>query len=163
MGEITFQVEAYSRDLLEEAYGLMMRYHDEVASVEGSRLMFDHDQYQQAADAGFLRVITAREDDTLVGFSVALLGCHPHAAHEIRAHQTALYLSPESRRGPVGLELIRLTDRTLQADGVGVIFRNDTPKRRLRAIFNGMGYEECDVVYSRRLNPPPARTILGSG
>lgn len=159
---VEFAREPFSAELSDEARDMMRVYHDEVANI--SPLNFSGALYEMAQGRGVLWVFTARDAGKLVGFSASMTGFHPHAAGELQATQLALFVLPEYRRGPLGLKFVRYADDVLQAAGVRVVFRNETPRRRLRPLFHSMGYEEADVVYARRLAPAvePRQTIMGA-
>ena len=98
--------------------------------------------------AGNVVAFGAFEGDELVGYSVAIIGPHLHYGY-LYAHHDVLYVRPESRKGTVGLRLIRATEAESMARGARCVTWHVKPGSRLEAILSRTGYSVEETVYRK--------------
>lgn len=106
--------------------------------------------YLALEKAGSIIAFGAFEDGTMVGYSVAILGPHLHYGMTY-AHHDLLYVSPEHRRGMLGLKLIRATERAAKARGAAFSTWHAKPGGTLESILSRTGYQREEIVYKKDL------------
>lgn len=116
--------------------------------------------YMAEAKAGRLVLITAREKDThlLVGYVVLLLKRHPHYQSIVVAENDLHYLNSIWRGMGNGKAMIQKAEEAAAKRGAKLfIMRTRHRKSEHGYIFEGLGYELTDLVYTKELThaPPP--------
>jgi GNAT superfamily N-acetyltransferase len=102
-------------------------------------------QYLDYDLIGMLRIVTAREDDLLVGYMFAY--CHPHIDHVGIgwAIITWYWLFPEYRGGGVGNAMLEAMETHLRASQVTVIEASEKVAHK-HGLFERRGYVDTDVI-----------------
>jgi len=109
------------------------------------------DIYKNLFDGGKLKVITAREDGKLVGYTVYIVAPSLHYASELFADADIFWLAPEYRKGMTGLKLFRYAEAVLKEAGVTQIFNKIKLHFDIGKVFERMGYSAVERVYSKRV------------
>ena len=102
--------------------------------------------YETLERAGSLITLGAFDGDTMVGYSVAILGPHLHYGFTY-AHHDMLYVAPAHRQGRLGLQLIRETEREAKARGARCVTWHVKPGSALDKILGRLGYAVEETVY----------------
>lgn len=111
----------------------------------------DIERFQDIENTGLLLSIAAFDEDKMVGYSVTILHTHLHYADLKCAYNDMLYVHPEYRKGRVGLQLIRETQRLCKARGVQFMTwhaKEDTP---LATLLPKLGCKVQDIIFSEEL------------
>lgn len=143
-----FCVEEFSPALLEEMRPLWRLHHDE---IEDTQMPYDPDLagYQRMAEAGCLRIFSARLGREMVGYQVFVIVKDPHRQHLVSASQDILYLMPDYRKGMVAVHFLEWCDQQLIRGGVTKILRQMHYTKDLSRLFERMGYKLSDLTYAR--------------
>ena len=150
---ITYQVEILNYDLIAEVTPILIEHYHEIAHYKDIKLDVDWDRYLMIQDKGLLRIITARDDEQLIGYVSWYLAWNPHYSQSLQASQDVLYLHPDHRKGRTGIRLIKFCEDVLRNEGVQVIYQHakiDHPV--LGKLLTLMGYKPVDTIYARRLD-----------
>ena len=134
----------------DELQALAAEHLDEVGAWPGRSLNLDRDAYARAEQSGRLVFITARDDQTLVGYACFVIGPNHHTGL-IQATQDAVYLRPECRLGQAGSDLISECDRILADLGVVRVFHFVSEHRDFSPVLLRQGYHKHEVVYAKDL------------
>jgi len=145
-----FAVEPLTDALWDELLPLMEQHYREIPQSRDVPFNPHKELYMNSASCGTLRVITARDNGTLIGYASFVVMPHPHTQVP-QAVSDALYVVP-SRRGVVGVRLIDWCEQQLAREGVGALYVGASAATPLGSMLERMGYEMVDVVYTRRLN-----------
>lgn len=140
--ESVLSIEDEIKPLIEKHWG-------EVAHFRDIPLDPDWTKYRALDSMGFLAVFTAREEGKLIGYSIFLVGHHPHFKTSIQANQDILFISPEKRG--FGSHFISWCDQNLKNDGVKVVNIHVNKDHDFGPMLERLGYENVDKIYSRRL------------
>jgi len=107
--------------------------------------------YKTMYDRGKLRILTARFDNKLVGYTVWILQQHPHSSQVTNATADLVFLSREYRKGWVGYRMIK--DMIEYAKGFGSTHLNigDGSNPSLRKILGRLGFESKEVRHELRV------------
>jgi len=136
-----------------EALPLLAEQARELAPYPDIAFNPDRVAYEQAEQAGMLRIFTVRVDGVLAGYAVFFIRTNPHYCDSLQAVQDVLWLAPAYRRGGLGLQLIASCDTALKAEGVQVVLHHAKLKSpALGQVLLKLGYEPIDTIYTKRLD-----------
>lgn len=145
-----YQKEQVTMGLIEEIFPLLEAHASEL-NTSGAPLDADLSRYVKADRLGGLAVYTVRDHEVLIGYAIYWIQRHPH--YEIKvAHQDILYVSEDYRKGRVGIKLIKLSEKLLKEDhGCDMVLQSTKHLKDLSSLFEYLGYEELEKVYSKKL------------
>lgn len=148
---ITYQQEFFGK--IRTEIGLLITKHwEEIAlNKDTIKLNPDWEAYKQLEDSGILKIFTARDNDLLVGYFVVLVRNHIHYKDHLFAVNDILYLSPEYRKGRVGLSLIKFTENCLKEDNVSVLVVNTKCHKPFDSLLEYLGFTHIENIYSKLL------------
>jgi GNAT superfamily N-acetyltransferase len=110
------QREHYSRALADEFWPLLQKQWHEIANFKDSiPLDPNFSAYARADQEKRLLVLTARQEGQLIGYSVFFLVFSPHYQSTLFAINDVIYVSPEHRKGRLGLTLVRESERWVKS------------------------------------------------
>lgn len=164
---IRFASEPFTDDLVAEMFPLLLEHWREIAVYQDIPLEPDIAAYRANAEAGILRVFTARADlgepadviPLLVGYALFFVRPNPHYASSIQAAQDILFLHP-SVRGGTGYRFIAWCDDQLRAEGVQAVYHHVKAAHDFGILLERQGYEMVDKIYAKRLDQPTVRDIV---
>ena len=140
-------------EVYSEALPLLEAHRQEIATWQDIYLSVDVGMYHDAEDAGGLRVFTARVDSKLIGYAVFFVRLNPHYMDSLQAVQDVLYVTPEHRRGSVGMRLIKFCESQLARDGVQAVFHHVKLEHPiLGKLLERLGYDAHETIYGKRLD-----------
>lgn len=105
--------------------------------------------------AGRLRILTARDGETLVGYIFNIVGPHLHYRSTVHSVVDMYYLEPRYRGGWTWVKMLRRNDEEMKKMGVvrAFISENLMAKgkrgRMFRIILRRLGYRPIDVHYKK--------------
>jgi L-amino acid N-acyltransferase YncA len=150
MSSVALQEEPI-RALWAEMWPLLCAHWREIATWQDIQLDPDMDAYEAMAEAGMLRVFTARDEGRLIGYAAYVVRTHLHYMGSKQAVQDVIYLSPKHRRGRLGIRLMQHADAALAEDGVQVVYHHVKLAHDFGPVLERMGYTLVEKVYARRL------------
>lgn len=112
----------------------------------------DRESFFAAADR--IRVYTVRGNitDRLVGYAVFLLGNHAHNKESLQAGCDVVYLHPDFRDGPTGIQFLEYAENELRGEGVEyVLYECPEQSTALRTILQRRGWSQVAVVMGKEL------------
>jgi GNAT superfamily N-acetyltransferase len=109
-------------------------------------LRVDLERYLKAAQAGVLKVLTARENEKLVGYYGFYLMMHPKAG-ELFGKVDSYYLAPDFR-GMNGVRLLKAGEALAKQHGATWML---AATKKHGKLFERMGYEVNEILYGRKL------------
>lgn len=111
---ITFQHEKLD-GFVQEAKDLFKKHYDEIAErTDVIELDPDLDRYAKLENNGKLEVHTIRDDGVLIGYSLWFLNYHIHYKKSFMASSDILYISPDHRKGMLGVKFIKWTTEEIK-------------------------------------------------
>ena len=112
------ELEAYTNRLIEDIKPLLELHYQEL-TLNKEYIVLDPDwtKYKTLADANKLVVVTARDLDRLVGYSVFFITNHMHYQQNVFAMNDVLYLHPDYRKGSLGIKFIKASEIYLKNKG----------------------------------------------
>jgi hypothetical protein len=118
---VSFQRE-YFKDTVAEARPLLIAHWKELArNKDLIELNPDYSKYLQIEQLDLMRVYTARENGSLVGYAVYMLSPHLHYMDHVWAASDIFWLHPANRKGFTGVKLLKFAETSLRDGGVSVM------------------------------------------
>jgi len=138
---IEFQEEALI-DILDELKPLLTEHWEEIALYKDKiKLSPDYERYLMADDVGVLHILTARDDEKLIGYFISFVQPHVHYMDNTFAINDVLFIHPSYRKGSVGYKLFKHAEKSLKAIGVDVIMIHAKVKRDFKPLMDKLGYD----------------------
>lgn len=143
--EVLYQVEQDIKPLIEKHW-------EEIAlNKDNIKLNPDWEAYELLEKAGKLKIFTARNQKDLVGYFVVIVSNNIHYKDHLFATNDIIYLSPEERKGSVGIRLIKFAEKCLRQDGVSVLTMNTKIHKPFDVLMERMKFKLIERVYSKYL------------
>jgi|TARA_B110000240_G_scaffold195369_1_gene244848 hypothetical protein len=111
----------------------------------------DWEAYANLESEGKLKIFTAREGDTLVGYFVTILGRNIHYKDHVFASNDVIYLHKDYRKGFAGIRLIKFAKKCLTEDGISVLTINTKVHQPFDKVLERLGFNLIERVYSSYL------------
>jgi len=111
----------------------------------------DWDVYRDLEDQGKLKIFTARDDTTLVGYFVVVVGTNMHYKDHTFACNDIIYLHKDYRKGFAGIKLIKFAKKCLTDDGVSILTINTKVHQPFDRLLERLGFNLIERVYSSYL------------
>lgn len=149
---ITFQRERIA-DIYAEAADLLIRHWKEVAFYKDIKINPDMGAYLRLEEKGAAVTLTVRANKELIGYQVYLVGPNLHYK-VLQATDDLHFLHPAYRKSGIGLRLFRFSEQEMKKLGVVILFGRTKadPKLDHSAIFEHLGYDKQDIIYTKRLD-----------
>ena len=139
-------------EMLAEASILFEEHFEEIArNKQVMKLKPDELTYRKMEDAGQIFILSARQSDVLIGYSVNFVTNHLHYADLRIAQNDLLFISKEHRGGRIGLKLIRETERHATSLGGKLMLWHCKENTTLSALLPRINYGVQDIIYSKEL------------
>lgn len=137
-----------------KALHLLTEHWEEVALNKGIMVLKpDEGRYLHLEATGNFFALAAFDGDDLVGYSGNFIGPHMHYADLTYCNNDVLFVAKQHRKSPLGLRLIRETEREAQRRGARMVLWHGKADTPLVNILPKMGYATQDIIYSRELAP----------
>jgi len=147
-----FNQEEFSYELVNEMYPLWKAHYEEIATYKDIALDPDLERYEIMARGGFLRIFTARDEGSLVGYQVFFVTQNPHYKRSTQAVQDILFLSLVLRKGLTGYKFIKWCDERLKEEKIQLVFQHVKEAHDFTPMLRRLGYQAHDKIMVRRLS-----------
>jgi len=148
---ITYQEES-AQDCLEEIKPLIEMHWEEIALYKDKiKLNPDFDKYLLLDSMGMLHILTARDDDKLIGYFISFIQPSMHYKESVFATNDILYIDPTYRKGSVGYKLFKKAEKSLKEIGVDVIIIHAKVNNDFKPLMDKLGYERIEYNYSKHV------------
>ena len=139
-------------EMLAEATTLFEEHYEEIArNKEVMKLKPDEKAYHKLEEANRIFILSAWQDDVLIGYSVNFVLNHPHYADLVLAQNDLLYIKKEMRGSRAGLKLIKETEKHATSLGCKLMLWHAKENTSLSAILPRLKYAVQDIIYSKEL------------
>tara|TARA_R110000851_G_scaffold46429_1_gene112906 strand:+ start:1680 stop:2138 length:459 start_codon:yes stop_codon:yes gene_type:complete len=128
-----------------------LHYKEIALNQDKIKLNPDWEVYRALEDQGKLKVFTARDNDTLVGYFVVVVGVNIHYKDHTFACNDVIYLHKDYRKGFAGIKLIKFAKKCLTEDGVSVLTINTKVHQPFDKVLERLGFKLIERVYSSYL------------
>jgi len=139
-------------EMLAKASILFEEHYEEIArNKQIMKLKPDEKAYRNLEEANQIFILSAWQDDVLIGYSVNFVLNHPHYADLVVAQNDLLYIKREMRGGRAGLKLIKETETYATSLGCKLMLWHAKENTALSAILPRIKYGVQDIIYSKEL------------
>ena len=139
-------------EMLAKASILFEEHYEEIArNKEVMKLKPDEKAYRNLEEANQIFILSAWQDDVLIGYSVNFVLNHPHYADLLLAQNDLLYIKKEMRGSRAGLRLIKETETHATSLGCKLMLWHAKENTALGAILPRLKYGVQDIIYSKEL------------
>jgi GNAT superfamily N-acetyltransferase len=147
---ITYQEEKYLT-CLDELKQLYPEHYEELSVTKTYNLDPDYEVYQKLADAGILKLVTARNDNELIGYIMFIITPHLHYKTCITAAEDIYFLKKEYRKGRIGIRLFQFAEQYLKNINVNRIIYGTKIHLDNSKLFEYLGYTHFEKLYTKLL------------
>jgi len=145
---ITFQKEA-PEPFTQEAMDLFQKHYEEIAE-RTDVIVLDPDlkRYNNLYSQNMLEIHTIRDDGKLVGYSLWFVMNHIHYKNSLTANSDVLYISPDYRKGMLGVKFIKWSLEEIKKRNPQRIMFHVKPFMDYSPILERLGANYFEKTYS---------------
>lgn len=137
------------QDIWAEALPLFQLHYQEVGQPD-MVLDPDYDRMKMMEDAGMVYILTARDEDRLVGYAAFIVQRHIHYKQSMVALNDIIWLHPDYRKGRLGMRLIQLSEVALTAKGATKIYYHvKLPPHDFGPLLEKLGYRFVERNFAK--------------
>jgi hypothetical protein len=145
---ITFQKEA-PEPFTQEAMALFQKHYEEIAErIDVIELDPDLKKYNQLYNQNALEIHTIRDNGVLIGYSLWFLINHIHYKKSLTANSDVLYISPNYRKGMLGIKFIKWSLEEIKKKNPQRILFHVKPFLDYSPILKRLGANYFENIYS---------------
>ena len=149
---IVFEHEELTADLVIELLPMLKKHWVEIAHYPDIQFNPNWDAYFQLQKNNLLVVMTARDDNKLIGYIAYFVMPNLHYKDSLQANQDVVFVDPLYRRGTLGYKLIRQSEILLKDMGVQVVTQHLKFEHDFSPLLKRLGYEDVDKLMAKRLD-----------
>lgn len=145
---MNFSIEKY-KDIVPEISKLYAIAVDEIVSECPYDADVDHDQFIEMDEMDLLQVITARENDELIGFHISTITNDIFYKDKKTAYVMHYYLMKEHRGGGRGLKLFEYAEKVFNEKNIDRTFMSRKTHINNEKMFDALGYNQIEANYEK--------------
>jgi predicted GNAT superfamily acetyltransferase len=131
---------------------LLSAHYDELVKLKDIFVIDgDYDRYADLEESGKLITLLAFEGDTLAGYSVNILNTHLHYKDVLVCYNDLLFIHPDKRNSPLGLRLIKETEKAAKEAEAEIMLWHAKPETPLDKILPRLGNKKHEHIYLKEL------------
>ena len=139
-------------EMLAEAQTLFDEHYEEIARNKHVMVLKpDEETYRKSEEMGTIFILSARQGDKLIGYSVNFVTNHLHYADLKLAQNDLLFISKEHRGGRIGLKLIKETEKHATSLGCKLMLWHAKESTTLAHMLPRLKYGVQDIIFSKEL------------
>ena len=139
-------------EMLAEAQTLFDEHYEEIARNKHVMVLKpDEETYRKSEEMGTIFILSARQNDQLIGYSVNFVTNHLHYADLKLAQNDLLFISKEHRGGRIGLKLIKETEKHATLLGCKLMLWHAKESTTLAHMLPRLKYGVQDIIFSKEL------------
>ena len=148
---IEYKEESYSQ-VVDEIKPLLEDHWDEIALHKDTiKLNPDYGRYEAMCNSGSMKIVTARDNEKLVGYCIMLLYHHIHYKDQFMAMDDIFFIAKDYRKGLTGVKLFIKTEEIMKQYGVTKLSMNVKIHQDVGAIFERLGYKETERMFTKKI------------
>ena len=151
MSQVNYQQE-FLDSVKDEALVLIEDHFSEVYPArEVYDLEMDWDTYAKLEDLGMLKIFTARDGSTLVGYLWVIVSPNIHSKGNYTACDVGLFVANSYRGRSVAVKLIKFVETCLREDGFKTFHLVGTAEKPIDSLVERMGYNKIETKFQKVL------------
>ena len=137
-------------DIVDEIKPILVEHYKEVAMYKDKiQLAPNWEQYEMMEKAGVLKLVTVRDDKTLVGYYVTMVIPNPHYSKDLFAVNDIVLIKPEYRNAKVGVGLFKYVENWMKDLGVSVMTVHMKTFLPFDKLCEGLGWDYAERLYTK--------------
>lgn len=149
---ITYQQESLFKVITEVSYLLHLDWQEVGRLKDQYPLEPNWELYQILEDSGNLRIFTARDSGTLVGYFTVISSPSLHSKGKMVASNDVIFLHPNYRKGFVGIKLFKFAEKCVKEDGFQQLQISYTDQFDISSMLAALGYAKVETKFEKRLD-----------
>jgi hypothetical protein len=147
---ITYQEEAYS-DCVDDLVELYPEHYAEVEQPVADKYKLDPnwEQYFNLEKSGSFKVITCRDEGTLVGYMFFIISPHLHVKSCMTAYEDIYFLRKDYRKGRTGIKMFQYAEQYLKSLNVNRILCSTKVHQDNSRLFEYLGYSFVEKLFHK--------------
>lgn len=146
---VDYQVEDV-RLLKEELEPMILAHYKEIALYQESiKLAPDWARYFQLEEMGILKILTARQEGTLIGYYIQLINPNLHYSLDNFAVCDIVYLGKEYRGGKHSVELFKQAEKVAKDNGASVMTMHFKTYLPFDNLMVNLGWDYSERLYTK--------------
>jgi GNAT superfamily N-acetyltransferase len=135
-----------------DAQAMFGDHWEEIASKKHILVLdLDYEAYVKLIQAGCLEVVTARDDDKLVGYITIILSKHLHYKTVIVAKEDVHFVHRKYRGRMIGDGMLKEAERVVEKRGAKLMFVHTKPHSDHGALLEKIGYSRFEIIYAKEI------------
>lgn len=148
---ICYQEETFEQ-VIEDIKPLLEDHWEEIALHKDSiKLNPNYARYEELFKSGNMKIVTARDNEKLVGYCIMLLYYHIHYKDSFMAMDDIFFIAKEYRKGLTGVKLFIKTEEIMKQYGVTKLSMNVKVHNDVGSIFERLGYKETERMFTKMI------------
>ena len=148
---ICYQEEIFEQ-VIEDIKPLLEDHWEEIALNKDSiKLNPNYARYEELFKSGNMKIVTARDNEKLVGYCIMLLYHHIHYKDQFMAMDDIFFIAKDYRKGLTGVKLFIKTEEIMKQYGVTKLSMNVKVHQDVGAIFERLGYKETERMFTKMI------------
>lgn len=140
--------EMTAAEFLDMAMPLLAEHREELATDKARMILKpDRERYLTLDELGMLMVIGVFKGGELIGYSASIVHANLHYSDLIMCQNDVLFITKAHRKGPLGLKLIRATERMGRERGADIMLWHAKPDTALNDIMPRLGARVQDIIW----------------
>lgn len=144
-------VECSIEEILEDEFLLEENWEAVAKNKQIMLLSPDREKYLNLSKNNQLICLAAKIDGVMVGYSVNILQYHLHYSNLFFCNNDVIFLCEDLRNTPLGLRLIKQTEKAAKAKGAKLMLWHAKEGTSLDKLLPKMGCKVQDIIYSKEL------------
>ncbi len=140
---ITFQEETLEQIRGRELEDILKLHSKELTEFSAS-LNPDWKRYQQIENMNALHIVTARDNEKLIGYYVSIIATHHHYKDALIAENDVHYILPKYRKGWLGYKFLKQVIQFLKERNVDIILHSMKADHSYLPITKRLGFKLTD-------------------
>lgn len=142
---------ANGKEVFEKISKMFEKHYEELSVSKGFKLNPDYDIYIEADKRNTLKIITAQEDEEIIGYIVYFIGLNLHYKDCLLATEDIYYLKPEYRKGLIGPRMFVFAEKYLKSIGVNMVRYSTKTHLDNSKLFEFLGCNFIEKVFTKEL------------
>ena len=148
---IEYKIEKASAIVDEIKPLLHQQYEETEKHITGLELDPDYDRYVKLDELGYLKCITCRLDNKLIGYAIFFIHQHIHHKTCLTASEDLYYIAPEHRAGRVAYKLFKESERLLKEQHIQRIIMSCKTYIDQTKLFEHLGFTLYEKHFTKMI------------
>ena len=146
---VTYQIEKFE-DIYLDIQQIFDDHWEEVAlDKEAIKLNPDYDKYIMLSKTDILHMVTAREDNKIIGYHISVIYPHIHYKDSLTCFTDIFFIVKEKRKGFTGIKLLKFMEESVKAKGVQKIYMGTKLHIDISLLLERLNYKQIEKIFTK--------------